>query len=185
MTIAIFAGGQSLRMGTDKALLCIDGISLLERTARIAFSVSQNVFIVGRAAPEKWPLAEVEFLLDEIPGLGPLGGLQTVLRREAAVLALACDLPKITSDGLRWLLAQSTGECGVVTKNNDQLEPLFSVYTAACLPIIEANIAFGRRSLHALIQSGDFNFATAPPEVTEQLFNANTPEEWARHGVGA
>ena len=172
-------------MGQDKALLRVEGESLLERTSRFALSVSARVVIIGRAAPENWPLPCVEFWSDETPGLGPLGGLQSALQHETAVLALACDLPCLTADALQWLLSQTPGKCGVIVRNGEQLEPLFSIYTDACLPIIEANIMTGRRSLHALIERGNFNIVNAPPEVGEQLFNVNTPEEWRGFGVGA
>ena len=110
--------------------------------------------------------------------LGPLGGLQTILKRENLVLALACDLPKMTSDGLRWLIEKPTSKMGLIVENEGQWEPLFSIYSAACLPIIEENIKAGRRSLHALIKRGEFDFVKAPLEIEEQLLNVNTPEEW-------
>jgi molybdenum cofactor guanylyltransferase len=178
IAVAIFAGGQSRRMGRDKADLTINGETLLERAARTALEVSPRVFVVGRAVPQNWPLPEVEFIPDDEPNLGPLGALQTTLRRENEVLAVACDLPKIGADSLRWLLAQPRGECGVVVDNNGQLEPLFAIYRAACLPLIEENRSAGRRSLHALIQRGKFHIVSAPLEIQSQLHNVNTPDEW-------
>jgi len=182
IAVAIFAGGASRRMGRDKAQLTIEGVPLLERTARVALEVPARVLVVGREAPSDWPLLQVGFVPDDTPGLGPLGGLQTVLQREAEVLALACDLPRLTADGLRWLLSQRTATPsphGLVVDNEGQLEPLFAIYTQACLPLINANLAALRRSLHALIAVGDFAFVPAPPEIAAQLINVNTPEDLA------
>jgi molybdopterin-guanine dinucleotide biosynthesis protein A len=67
----------------------------------------------------------------------------------------------------------------VIVDNGGQWEPLFSIYKGACLPLIEANLAAGRRSLHALIKAGEFNFVEAPPEISALLVNVNTPEDWA------
>ena len=80
ITIAILAGGQSRRMGTDKAALQIGGVSLLERTARLALAVNLPVLVVGRPCPEQWPLPEVTFVEDAEAGLGPAGGLTAALR---------------------------------------------------------------------------------------------------------
>ncbi len=180
LTAAIFAGGQSRRMGTDKAALEVDGTTLLERTARIALDAGLPVLVVGRARPDGWPLDTVEFLTDAKPGLGPLGGLKTALGRHPALCALACDLPLLTSDALRWLaaLGKHGNEQGLVVVNHGRWEPLFSVYRDACLPLTEARLAEGKRSLHGLIEVGDFAFADAPDWVCAQLVNVNTPEDW-------
>ena len=182
LTIAVLAGGQSRRMGTDKAALEIRGMTLLERTARLALTVDLPVLIVGRACPELWPLPEVTFIEDAEPGLGPLGGLAAALNyTQTSVLALACDLPLLTEDALRWLIAQAGaqfGPSGLVTVNGGQKEPLFAVYDLTCLPLIEARLAAGRRSLHGVIEAGTFAVAEAPEWVSVQLANVNTPEEW-------
>ena len=182
LTIAILAGGQSRRMGTDKAALPIGGMTLLERTARLALALNLPVLVVGRARPDDWPLPGVSFIEDTEAGLGPLGGLATTLRSaRTSVLALACDLPLLTEEALRWLIAQAEakfGPLGLVTRCGEGQEPLFSVYDPACLPLIEARLAAGRRSLHGLIEAGAFAFADAPGWVSSQLANVNTPEEW-------
>ncbi|HEY0072695.1 MAG TPA: molybdenum cofactor guanylyltransferase [Abditibacteriaceae bacterium] len=182
IAVAIFAGGQSQRMGQDKAQLEINGETLLQRTAKMALDVASRVYVIGRIMPATWPFGEVQFMLDETPHQGPLGGLQTVLKREAEVLTLACDMPKLTTDALGWLLKErekSQAAHGVIVENADQWEPLFSVYTAQCLPLIEENLGNGRRSMHALIKRGNFDLVLAPPEIQKQLINVNTLEEWA------
>ena len=182
MIIAILAGGQSRRMGTDKAVLEIGGMTLLERTARLALAVDLPVLVAGRACPDGWLLPQVTFVEDAAPGLGPAGGLATVLRQaQTSVLALACDLPLLTEDALRWLIAQAkaqSGSSGLVTINGGQKEPLFSVYHRESLPLIESRLATGRRSLHGVIEAGAFAFADAPEWVSVQLANVNTPDEW-------
>lgn len=178
MAVAIFAGGQSQRMGQDKALLKVGGETLLERAAKMALNVSNRFYVVGRAAPENWPFSQITFLSDDEPGLGPLGALRTILKREKTILVLACDLPKMTECGVRWLIEKPFSKMGLVVDNQGQWEPLFSIYTAQCLPLIEENLRAERRSLHALIKRGEFDFVKAPLEIQKQLVNVNTPEEW-------
>jgi molybdopterin-guanine dinucleotide biosynthesis protein A len=183
-TIAILAGGQSRRMGTDKAALEIGGRTLLERAARIALTADLPVVVIGRERPDGWLLPAVTFLPDTAPGRGPLGGLHTALcHANGPVLALACDLPLLTADALFWLLAQvlaQSGLHGLAVLHDGQWEPLFSVYDSACLPLIESRLAAGRLSLHGLLEAGDFGRVKAPDWVAAQLANVNTPEEWAR-----
>ncbi len=182
ITVAILAGGHSRRMGTDKAALSIGGMTLLERTARLGLAVDLPVLVVGRARPDGWSLPEVTFAEDAVLELGPAGGLATALRQaQTSVLALACDLPLLTEDALRWLIAQAKSQfapSGLVTVNGGQKEPLFAVYDVTCLPLIEARLAAGRRSLHGVIEAGAFALAEAPDWVSVQLANVNTPEEW-------
>lgn len=205
VTVAILAGGASRRMGRDKAGIEIDGLPLLERTARLARAVSSSVLIVGRTRPADWPLPNVSFVEDEWPGEGPLGGLAAALRRLEApplfgasgadrpygVLLLACDQPALTPEALTWL-REAAQECsqalvdGLVTVNGGQREPLFSVYTPHCLPRIEAHVTHGRRSLKALIDAGNFQFADLPPTLIPALVNVNTPDDlaaWRQSGT--
>ncbi len=184
MTVAILAGGESRRMGTDKAMLPFGGVTLLERAARTALSAGLPVLIVGRERPDGWQTPGIDFVPDDGPGRGPLGGLQTALRHTGGpILAIACDMPLLTGDALRWLRDQAaagTGELGLAVINAGRWEPLFSVYAPACLPLIESRFLAGRLSLHGLIESGDFARADAPGWVAAQLLNVNTPEDMAQ-----
>ena len=187
ITVAILAGGESRRMGTDKAGLEIGGTTLLERTARLALAVNLPVLVMGRARPDDWLLPEVSFLADAEAGLGPVGGLATALRHsQTAVLALACDLPLLMPDAVQWLISRAKlqfAPSGLVALNSGQQEPLFSVYDVSCLPLIEVRLAAGQHSLRGVIKAGNFAFADAPDWVAAQLANANTPEEWAKIGT--
>lgn len=181
--VAILAGGKSSRMGTDKASLVIHGETLLTRTVRLVQTISElPPLIVGRDKPDDWGNLPASFVPDESPGVGPVGGLGTALRQTEnhAVLALSCDLPALTEEALRWLFAQQRGEYGVVARNGEQLEPLFAIYSPACLPLVEGNLRAGKRSLHALIHAGGEKFAVVnvPAEVVPALANVNTPEQW-------
>lgn len=171
-------------MGTDKAVLTVGGETLLARTARVAEDAGLSVVIIGRARPAAWPLPAAVFLPDDVPGLGPLGALTTMLRRASEpILALACDLPRLDADALRWLAARTPGPHGVAALREGEAEPLFSVYTPDCLPIAEARLADGRLSLRGLIEAADFTQVDAPAWVAARLVNVNTPEDWA--GVSA
>lgn len=185
IAIAVLAGGESRRMGQDKAALVWQGQTLLERIVQAARQVVPLALVAGRSQPPDWAVPDVPFLPDARPGEGPLRGLESALAfsAPAAVLTIACDMPLLSSAALRWLVAQASfcppGMDGLAVRNSGQWEPLFSVYFAGCLPRVRERLALGQRSLHRLIETGDFASADAPPWVCAQLVNINTPADLA------
>lgn len=188
---AIVAGGESRRMGRDKASLVLpQGGTLLERTVATAAQVCTTVVVVGRDRPMDWSGHTCLFLPDKKTGIGPLGGLQTALEQAGtAVLLLPCDLPHLTSAAVQWLTdtfqaaaATQPNLAGLAVEQENRIEPLFAIYTQACRPFVNAQIAEERYSLQKLIQTvrqaQPFVLMPAPPYVTAVLFNANTPQEW-------
>jgi molybdopterin-guanine dinucleotide biosynthesis protein A len=185
--IAILAGGQSRRMGRDKALLEIDGQSLLQHTVEKARQVAVEVMVVGRPCPDNWPAEfnAIRCIPDERPGEGPLGGLFSALHAlphtYEKVLLMACDMPLLSAEALRWLVRQgenNPGAHGVIVSHNTHWEPLFAIYRREVLPLVESQLAMERRALHALIGAGDFHIVEAPTWLQPQLANANTPQDW-------
>ena len=111
----ILAGGRSTRMGRDKALLQIDGETMLARTVRIVSEVMPEVLIVGRTTLPPG-LSGVTAVPDAYGETGPLGGIVTGLTRVTAeqVLVVSCDLPHLQADVLRLLVALAPGFDAVV-----------------------------------------------------------------------
>jgi molybdopterin-guanine dinucleotide biosynthesis protein A len=174
-------------MGHDKALLDDGRGPLLARLAALGLHCDLPVQVIGRVRPRDWPLPEVEFLPDDAPGQGPLGGLATALARTAPVLLIACDLAALTPRALSWLVQTVTEEPlrdGVVTERNGMIEPLFACYSARCRPQVEQRLANGQRALHRLIADGDFRRVALPTALWPALVNVNTPEEWRRYASG-
>lgn len=183
VTIAILAGGASARMGSDKAALVLGGETLLARLNRVARTTGCPVVVVGRPAPDGWSDPATRFFVDEEPGLGPLGGLATALRRlKTPVLALACDLPRVDTELLDWLLKawSSRGGDGLAAARGGEPEPLLAVYSPDLLPVIERRLAEGRRSLKGVLAEVGAATLEVPAAWAERLDGVNTPEEWAR-----
>lgn len=100
---AILAGGRSLRMGTDKALVPVGGIPMVERVAAALSAVVDDLVLVGRSHP----LAGIPSIPDLRPGpRGPLPGLAAALHHAAGrpVLLVAVDQPLVRPATLRGLL---------------------------------------------------------------------------------
>lgn len=145
----VLAGGESSRMGCDKALLELDSVPLVVRTARLVESVAETPTIVG--APGQLGALGFKVIGDEWPGAGPLGGIATALHVSNAPwnLIVACDLPYLTEAWLGDLIARalrSTADA-VVPMNERGAEPLCAVYHKKCEAAIRTALELGTRKV--------------------------------------
>jgi len=145
----ILAGGESTRMGRDKALLELDGAALVVRTARLVETVSGTMTIVG--APESLGGLGFTVLADDWPGAGPLGGIATALHASNASwnLIVACDLPYLTKAWLEHIVARALASAAdaVLPMNERGAEPLCAMYQKECEPVIRAALERGTRKV--------------------------------------
>jgi molybdenum cofactor guanylyltransferase len=130
----ILAGGESSRMGRDKALLEIAGVPMIVRTARIVESVAGSPIAVG--SPEIYQRFGLHAIPDDWPGAGPLGGIATALRASETQwnLMVACDLPYLTKEWLAFLVerASNSNRDAVLPKSKGGAEPLCAMYNKSC-----------------------------------------------------
>jgi molybdopterin-guanine dinucleotide biosynthesis protein A len=146
----ILAGGESRRMGCDKALLELRGSPLLFWTSQLLGSVlaSPPVVIGPRDRYRGLGLSVVD---DDWPGRGPLGGIATALRVSGAVwnLVVACDLPYLTKPWLDFAVvrAQASPADAVLPMNFNRAEPLCAMYHKRCESVIRAALESGTRKV--------------------------------------
>jgi molybdopterin-guanine dinucleotide biosynthesis protein A len=134
LSAVILAGGESRRMGRDKAWLEKDGLPLLAcAVATVRELGVEEIYISGREAVD-YSALRLPVLHDLQPGLGPLGGIERALRETAAplLLVLAVDLAQMTSACLKSLVSHCDDLTGAVPKLNGDLEPLAAIYPRRC-----------------------------------------------------
>ncbi|HEV3219799.1 MAG TPA: molybdenum cofactor guanylyltransferase [Candidatus Acidoferrales bacterium] len=145
----ILAGGQSSRMGRDKALLEIGGKTLIERAAALCEPLVANVTLMGR--PERYKEVRFPALADQWHAAGPLGAIATALgaARQPWCLVLACDMPNVTTDFLEWLLHRTakTSADAIIPETTRGVEPLCAVYRPSCAPPLSAGLDSGVRKV--------------------------------------
>jgi molybdopterin-guanine dinucleotide biosynthesis protein A len=127
----VLAGGGSTRFGRDKALVKIDGKSMLLRMCELLRDVCGDERVV--VAPGKHADLNVTTLADRWPGEGPLGGIITALRATAETgnvrewnLIVGCDMPFLTREWLSYLAERALASPAevVVPRSANGLEPL-------------------------------------------------------------
>ncbi|MFF0266274.1 molybdenum cofactor guanylyltransferase [Kribbella sp. NPDC004536] len=99
----VLAGGGSTRFGgVDKAMLVLDGVSLLDRVLT-ATAAAEETVVVGAMRTAYRP---VQWTLEDPPAGGPVAGLAAGLAYGAApvVVVVSCDLPWITAQDVDQLV---------------------------------------------------------------------------------
>ena len=130
LSAVLLAGGESRRMGTDKAMILFRGKPLwqiqLETLRRLR---PAEIFLSVRTDPS-WRPRDVQFIADVPPSRGPLSGIAASLvnTRTAHLLVLAIDMPFMTENYLRSICDAMEPGRGVIANINNRAEPLAAVY---------------------------------------------------------
>jgi len=183
---AILAGGNSSRMGTNKALLEVGGRSMLHRTADLLRPLVDDLFLVADDAVPYAGLG-LPIIPDVHPGRGAIGGIHAALRHAAhpLVLCVACDMPHIGPGVIELLLSSARpGDDALVPRIGGWAEPLLAVYGRSASAGFERAILAGRlRVMNALddlrvrfIDESELRVADAE---LRSFANVNTPGELA------
>jgi molybdopterin-guanine dinucleotide biosynthesis protein A len=143
-SIVIQAGGQSRRMGKDKALLPFLGQTMIERVIERVAPTADEILVTTNN-PVKYSFLGLPLFSDLIPDRGALGGLYTALKVANGdyVAVIACDMPFINPE---LIVAErdrliDTGADIVIPGSSDGLEPFHAVYRRViCLSHIIAAI---------------------------------------------
>ncbi len=189
LTICIQAGGQSSRMGEDKALKMFLGRPLIQRVVQRLSPIADEL-IVTTNRPEDYSFLNLRLIPDLKPGRGALGGLYTAIASASnpIVAVVACDMPFVSAallEAATKLMLQE-GVDVVIAKGEEGYEPLHAVYRReTCLPAIEAAIEadqwkviawFPKVNLRVLSQD---EIKHIDPDGLA-FWNVNTPEEFEK-----
>jgi molybdopterin-guanine dinucleotide biosynthesis protein A len=199
----VLAGGQSSRMGQDKALLPLQGTPLLALAL-------QKLRALGGPPPQivgsRSDLSAYAPVLPDLrPGCGPLSGIEAALAAttQPLNLFLPVDLPLLPANFLAWMLAraQVTGALMTVPRILGRPQPLCAVYHRQLLAPVTAALLAGNYKVMAVMtaassRAGDCDLfdveriASADPDLTRQspvplyrwFHNCNTPDDMAAMG---
>ncbi len=140
----ILAGGQSSRMGQEKARVQLAGRTLIEWVSAALKTVCSQLLVVGGSA-ELADLAVAVPVADAVGGAGPLDGLVAALRAaQHDILVVACDMPFLQPVLLQGLISSAAPQADAVVPLKDGLyEPLVAVYRFSCLRHFEEALSRG------------------------------------------
>jgi molybdopterin-guanine dinucleotide biosynthesis protein A len=153
---AVLCGGRSTRMGTDKALLAIDGVPMARRVADALLAGGCD--IVGAIGGDDAALAPLGLAVqpDRWPGEGPMAGVRLALDTwpdADAIVVVACDLPDLTGTTVAALLdaLASRPHAAAAAAVTDRIQPLCVAWRPSASATVERVFASGERRLHVLL----------------------------------
>lgn len=181
----ILAGGMSRRMGRDKAALPFGEETMLARLVR-TYRPYFDVTAVSLNRAGRFDTCGALEVVDRHPGDGPMAGLEAAFLDTGAdlIFLTGTDLP-FGDPALALRLMEARGEHDIcMIRSAKGLEPLFAVYSSACLATAQQALAEGRRSMSSLFRRMDTLVLSEEdlPEFDLPLIlrNVNDPEEYAR-----
>lgn len=188
----ILVGGQSSRMGSDKAGLVFGDQTSVDRIAAALRPVTGRVRLVG--SRDQGDAAGLENIPDTLERWGALAGIHAALAacQSHWSLIVACDLPLVTTalfDRLRQIGEQNQGEIYdaiVPIQSDGRPQPLCAFYRPeSCFPAVQSLIADGEHKPRTLLPKVrmrwvDFGELSDLPDAGEFFLNVNTPVDYKR-----
>lgn len=179
ISAVLLAGGESRRMGRDKATLLFYDKPLW----RIQLELLQKlepaeIFVSARTDPA-WRPAGVRFVADDPPSRGPLSGIAASLAQmhTAHLLTLAIDLPFMSEKYLKFLCNQIEAGVGVLPKIGNRAEPLAAIYPIQARAAFESALAGADFSLQTLtgrlVDAGELREISVTTEEKRLFRNVN------------
>lgn len=179
----VLAGGESKRMGRDKALLERDGQSQLAFIVQLVAAHADRVFVSTRLEQKDDPeRCRFDQVVDHYSDMGPLAGILSAMEDFPDVdwLVVACDLPNISDETLAYLLANRSSDhpfTAFVSSHDGLPEPLCAIYRMESKSTVRQ---FADDGIHCprkiLIRSDTHLLEQLEPT---SLDNINTPNDLA------
>lgn len=177
----VLAGGQSRRMGRDKALIDFQGKPVIAHVIATLRELTEDVVVVSNRS-DRYDSFGGRGLSDYDPPCGPLGGLAVGLQAAVHELAVvvACDMPFLSVTLLRGLIDLTPHYDAVVPQTGAEFEPLHAVYRRNCYGPIMQHLERGERRVISFF--ADIRLRVVPEAewrvldpAGRSLVNLNTP----------
>jgi len=183
ISAVLLAGGESHRMGKDKATIVFRGKPLWQIQLDLLRKLEPaEIFISARTDPP-WRPSDIQFVSDDPPSRGPLSGLTAALAQVQTghLLALAIDMPLMSENYLRAIGDQIESGRGVLPVIGDRAEPLSAIYPAdAHVDLVKAlsGIEFSlQRLTNKLVKAGKLRALKVAKEEETLFWNLNEPAD--------
>ncbi|GAC1320580.1 MAG: hypothetical protein NVSMB22_05110 [Chloroflexota bacterium] len=181
---AVLAGGQSRRMGRDKATLLLNGVTLLERAVRSLLLLCDEVLVVGNVYDLPHD-PRIRFVADGVSNMGPLAGIAAALTHAQGswVVVLGCDFPFVDAGVLRRVAELAAGYDAAVLRLDGRCHPLHAVYGRHVHDTLHDHIVDRRLKVTEFLNAIDTRWVE-PDEIGDidacrrSLINVNYPHEW-------
>ncbi|MDR0269304.1 molybdenum cofactor guanylyltransferase [Paenibacillus sp.] len=198
ITGVVLAGGQSRRMGTNKALLAVGKEKVIETIiSAMTESVYDLLIAAGDHTADAYRELGLEIACDRFPGQGPLSGIHAALHaiKTPWIIVAACDMPFVSPELFRFLKkiveeeevvrARGEGIQAVIPLEGGRVQPLLAAYHISALPQLEEALLSGRLRMTDWLAQLRVRYITEEALLQETglhaghvFFNMNHPEDY-------
>lgn len=175
-TVAVLIGGDSSRMGVDKASFEVDGVPMAERVARAATEAGAGEVLFVGGTQKRVQGFSGSWKKDTYPGEGPLGGLITALKASTndVVVVLSCDMPFITAAVISSLV-RGMEDAQATVGRTDRLNWTCAAWSKSeCLTTFQSVWKRNERAIHRAAVLMDVVEVPVPAVAVR---NINSPED--------
>jgi molybdopterin-guanine dinucleotide biosynthesis protein A len=183
LTVAILAGGQSSRMGTDKSFVLFQGRPMIEIVRERVTDLGDELILITNK-PDAYADLELPLFGDVYPDHGSLGGIFTAVyyASHPYTLVVACDMPWLNRPLLSHMISLRQTADVVVPRWQKHPEPLHAIYSKACLAPIEANLKAQRLKIAGFFDQVRVHFVERETIARfdphgRSFANVNTPQD--------
>ena len=175
----VLAGGESKRMGTDKALMHYYNDPQYAHVYNLLLLCCQKAYVSTREYrfPNHYPQLIDQFLVG-----GPINGILTALKNFPgySIITAPCDMPDLTVSLIKDLISQHNPEAlaSCYTFDN-QPEPLITIWNTQSFQYLFTQVKDGNYSPKSFLKNHDIHFISS----SKPLLNINTPEERKHYQV--
>jgi molybdopterin-guanine dinucleotide biosynthesis protein A len=152
VTCAILAGGESRRMGQDKAFIRVEGMCLFDYVYNKCKELFSEIIIVTKQ-PQQYRDYQAHIVIDAIGRGGSLGGIYTALMKATNyhTFCVACDMPFLMPEIVTHLIKKRLNRDIVIPLTKGGLEPLHALYSKQCIEPIKKLLERGERKIIKLL----------------------------------
>jgi molybdenum cofactor guanylyltransferase len=181
ISVVLLAGGESRRMGQDKAFILCDGKPLWQKQVDLLRALDPLELFVSARRDPAWRPWKTTFVPDVLPSRGPLSGICAAfgLTKATHVVVLAVDMPFMSEAYLRTLFDRIEPGRGVLPMIADQAEPLAAIYPVEVCPDFTAALAGADFSLQSIVrrmvEAGKLRVIPVSKDDERLFRNMNSP----------
>lgn len=180
MTGIILAGGKSVRMGTDKGLLSLNGKPFISHICEVLKSIVGDNIIIVSSNPD-YDFLGYTRIEDLIADKGPVGGLYTGLQHSKTKtnIILSVDVPFVTAELLQWMLINHSDSYMLTQlQTKDKTSPLIGIYDRSMRIVLGEHLAGNQLKLREVVADVDHQTLSVPEKWIDQTANINTQEDY-------
>lgn len=184
----LIAGGRSRRMGQDKRFLRVAGVSVFDHILCVMQEMFPENIVILAEPIDGLEMRGCSVAYDVVKGAGSLGGLLTglITATRPRVFAVACDMPFLDADVVRFMSSQSPNADVVAAHLDGRFHPLHAVYSKRCVPILQAMVERQDLKIQGLFSHKELQISVLTKEDflpfssgLRSFQNVNTPHDLA------